>query len=367
MPANRAHVLPSQELVLSEIDNKPVSWMETARTGKFKSNRYGRFEISLSDLDQANKNINASAGAIPVDYDHLMMRPQSPGDGKAAGWFQKSELRENGKQLWGLIEWTPKAAEHIRNKEYRYCSPVIVPNAEDNETEEKLGTHIPCAALTNVPFIKGMSPIALSANSDITLDFTTSDQEEVASNPESTMPEDKNQPPATDPKVLELSQQLNTLDGVVKELSKNLELEKTARVAAETKSAQLETQIKTDKAQSRVLSLIRDTKLAKKQEEWAVSYCLSDPEGFEKFAATLEKGAAGVKIGTEHGSGEGDEEIETKTTQSAGAKLFALCHEYVEKNGGKDKVKFLEALSAVSKEHPQLALDYRAEQVATAS
>ena len=63
---------------------------------------------------------------LPVDVITLSMAPQKPFDSIAAGWFKGLELRENGDELWGEVEWTPKAAEAIRNKEYRFVSPSFV-------------------------------------------------------------------------------------------------------------------------------------------------------------------------------------------------------------------------------------------------
>ncbi len=48
------------------------------------------------------------------------MRTRScPGDGAAAGWMKRLELRANGDELWAEVAWTPKAAEAIKNREYQ--------------------------------------------------------------------------------------------------------------------------------------------------------------------------------------------------------------------------------------------------------
>ena len=419
-PAIRnGHVLPAQLIELSEVDGRPISWMQTARVGKFVSSRYGRFAITGQDIEDAERNIKELKGQIPVDYDHLMMHVSKPGDGIAAGWFQDAERRNNDKELWGLIEWTPKAAEHIRNKEYRFCSPVVVPNHVDNETEEKKGTHIMCAAITNVPFIKGMAPLQLSDQGELQLAevsmperqqrisaafydkfaknsmdsvdapwivdyfddyliarkggkllklaFTVdeslnvsfpSDPVEVVVNyaelSEIPMPEEKKPTTTPEPQVMEMREQLNLLDGTVKTLSARLEASENEAKSERDKRIALEQQLRKKESDTLVLSLIQAGKLAKKQEDWAKTYALNDPEGFEKFAQTLDPI---VKLRTEHGSGEDDEHQDRP--EDPVKRMMALCNDYIDKNGGKDKVKYGEAMRAVGLANPELALAYR--------
>src|SRR5688572_14762895 len=80
------------------------SWIQLARTGSFVSNRYGKFSISRADLAQMLHNWRhvtpRAPTELPIDYDHLSMDPKKPGDGAAAGWMKRLELRENGDELW---------------------------------------------------------------------------------------------------------------------------------------------------------------------------------------------------------------------------------------------------------------------------
>jgi phage I-like protein len=414
----RGHVLPAQVIELSEVDGKPVSWMETARTGKFVSNRYGRFQITEKDLSDAEKNINKANGTVPVDYDHLIMHVSKPGDGIAAGWFQKAELRNGGKQLFGLIEWTPRAAEHIRNREYRFCSPVVVPNYVDNETEEKLGTHIACAAITNMPFIRGMQPLELSTSGELMLaDVEMNEKQQRISSAfyekfaQNSLSEDmpyiiayyddyvvarkagklfkqnysitedlavtftgdavevvasytelSENLPMADPKTevkpdqgaLELRQKYDELDSTVKLLSSRLEASEQEAKTERDKRIALENVMKKRDAETLVLSLIKGGKLAKKQQDWAQEYALNDPEGFQKFSQNLDPIVA---VGREHGSGEDDERVDRPADPVA--QMMTLCNDYIKENGGKDKVKWGEAMRAVSTANPDLATEYR--------
>ena len=72
----------------------PRSWIQVAKTGEFVSNRYGKFSITKDDLKQMLHNFTEvtpkAPTELPIDYDHLSMDPQKPGDGIAAGWIKIS-------------------------------------------------------------------------------------------------------------------------------------------------------------------------------------------------------------------------------------------------------------------------------------
>jgi hypothetical protein len=88
------------------------------------------------------------------------MDPQKPGDGISAGWITELALRENGEQLWGLVEWTDRAAGYIENKEYQFVSPSFVRD-HTHKDGRKIGTTLLAAAITNHPFLEGMQALTL--------------------------------------------------------------------------------------------------------------------------------------------------------------------------------------------------------------
>ena len=90
---------------------------------------------------------------IPVDYEHQTLKDmQAP----AADWIKDLALRSDG--IYGAVDWTEHAAEYLKNKEYRYLSPIINIRKEDNKV---MGLH--SAALTNPPAIDAMDTIANSS------------------------------------------------------------------------------------------------------------------------------------------------------------------------------------------------------------
>lgn len=57
---------------------------------------------------------------IPIDYEHQTLQDvQAP----AAGWIKNIVLRNDG--IYGDVDWTDRAADYLKNREYRYLSPVI--------------------------------------------------------------------------------------------------------------------------------------------------------------------------------------------------------------------------------------------------
>lgn len=158
-----------------------ASWIQVAKTGKFQSARYGKFEITRQDLSQMKQNFMAvtpkAPTKLPVDYNHGSMAPRNAEEGKAAGWFQSLELRADGDELWALVDWTKPASEKIANREYLYVSPSFAKNHVHSDGR-KIGTTLLAAALTNHPFLEGMQPISLTRATDEVLSFSKLSYEE---------------------------------------------------------------------------------------------------------------------------------------------------------------------------------------------
>jgi phage I-like protein len=174
-------LLKTSEFRGGKKDEAKRSWIQLARTGSFHSNRYGKFSITKTDLTQMLANFTditpKAPTELPVDFDHLSMDPKKPGDGIAAGWMKKLELRGDDKdELWAEVEWTPGGAERIANQEYRFVSPSFVKD-HVHKDGKKIGTTLLAAAITNHPFLEGMRALTLynfSAHGDLALPPATS-------------------------------------------------------------------------------------------------------------------------------------------------------------------------------------------------
>lgn len=131
---------------------------EILRVGEYKRGARN-VPVSEVDLDQAVANFNrwkSMGQEIPVDYDHAFAESrQAP----AAGWF--ASLIRKGESLWATVRWTKKAQEEIASEQYRFFSPEFTSEFR-SETGEEEGFTVLAGALTNRPFLRGMTPVAMS-------------------------------------------------------------------------------------------------------------------------------------------------------------------------------------------------------------
>lgn len=117
--------------------------------------------VSVTD-DDAEKIIQttlAKWGAQdgPIDYDHQL--EYNVGEGKggqapASGWV-KSLFLVKGDGIYGDVEWTPLAAQKIKDKEYKYFSPTVMRGAKSGKIY-----WIKNAGLVNEPSIDGLTKLA---------------------------------------------------------------------------------------------------------------------------------------------------------------------------------------------------------------
>ena len=83
---------------------------------------------------------------LPIDWEHATEHRAPTGqEAPAAGWIEGLELREGA--IWGRVAWTPRAANQVRDREYRFVSPVFTyGRAAPNPI-----SRIENVALTNTP------------------------------------------------------------------------------------------------------------------------------------------------------------------------------------------------------------------------
>jgi phage I-like protein len=143
---------------------EPQSWIEAFRVGSWAHPAYGKLTGTLAMFQEVIRNFKANVlGHEPViDYQHSTDDPTVPAAerGLAAGWVK--DMRVSGDRLQFLVAWTKEAAAKIREKQFRYFSPTYVEDYENKETGADVGIVMFGGALTNTPFLTGLSPVALS-------------------------------------------------------------------------------------------------------------------------------------------------------------------------------------------------------------
>ena len=88
---------------------------------------------------------------LPIDYEHNSFNPQAD-SAPAAGWFIPEHRPGDG--LYATkITWTDKARAMLKSKEYRFYSPVVQIDDDDNVVS------LLNIALTNNPALRGIQPL----------------------------------------------------------------------------------------------------------------------------------------------------------------------------------------------------------------
>lgn len=109
----------------------------------------------LTDAMTVIQSSRKAAGRVkmPIDYEHATdLAAPKGGAAPAAGWITGLQAATDG--IWGLVEWTPRAAQHIAQREYRYISPTFT-HTKDGEIIAILR-----AALTNTPNLDQLTALA---------------------------------------------------------------------------------------------------------------------------------------------------------------------------------------------------------------
>lgn len=135
------------DLNLQETNELP-EWTKILPLGKVSSTK-GDFMVDVESYQSMLNHISERKLDVVIDYEHQTLKDiQAP----AGGWIK--ELRLGTDAIEAKVEWTAKAKEYLKNKEYRFLSPVINVRKSDKKAVE-----LHSVALTNTPAINGMFPI----------------------------------------------------------------------------------------------------------------------------------------------------------------------------------------------------------------
>lgn len=137
----------SEEII---IQDTPPGQICLIRYGKTKTTK-GEYFFDEESAAKVLSRYESRGLHLCFDYNHLSIDPKNEDQGKAAGWFDL-ELRQDG--LYAVnIQWTPKAAGMLANKEFLYISPAIV--LDDKQYVVRLIN----VALTNLPATDNLEPL----------------------------------------------------------------------------------------------------------------------------------------------------------------------------------------------------------------
>ena len=159
------HIVCLEGLAVSLADDaaKPV-WIQLAKSGTFRGHSAGPFELNEAVFAEIIANFKATENKqIPIDFEHASESEATAGSiptegAPAQGWIV--DLKIQGGNLWGLVEWGDTARGYIKTKKYKFFSPAIRFGARDRVTGKPIGARMTSGGLTNNPFLDGMMPLA---------------------------------------------------------------------------------------------------------------------------------------------------------------------------------------------------------------
>lgn len=283
----------------------------------------GDFDVDDESMELIRKQFKERKLDLVIDYEHQTLSDvQAP----AGGWIK--ELYKGEDAVIAKVEWTPRAVEYLKNKEYRYLSPVVVVRKRD---QKAMAIH--SVALTNTPAIDGMFAIVNSLDiEDILEGGNTMDLKELAKTlglPETATEEEIKKAVTEAAKAAEQLKELETKqpgdgksgdEGQEGEVVANstilsmLGLKKTARTedvaasimalkagGADTQAevAVLKERLQERDAQEAVEKALKAGKITAAQTEWAKEYALKDMDGFKGFVdkapVVVPQGKLGLK------------------------------------------------------------------------
>ncbi|MCM1258430.1 MAG: phage protease [Roseburia sp.] len=264
----------------------------------------GDFEVDDESVELIRKQFKNRSLDIVIDYEHQTLKDmQAP----AGGWIK--DIYKGEDAVVAKVEWTDKAKEYLKNKEYRYLSPVVMVRKKDRKAAS-----IHSVALTNTPAIDGMFALV---NSDGIADFEKNKEENqmdmkelaaILGLPETAMEEDVKKALGAAKAALEANKAgegkqegENSEDGEAVPVANSVVLSllglkddaKTEDVAAAVMALKagsgndeilaLKEELKERNAEDMVQMALKEGKITAAQKEWAKTYALSDKEGFKSF------------------------------------------------------------------------------------
>lgn len=281
-----------------EVKLLPLGWVKTQK---------GDFLVDDESIDLILKHFKERRIDVVIDYEHQTLADvQAP----AGGWIK--DLYRGAEALMAKVEWTERAAEYLKNREYRYLSPVVLVRNKDHKA-----VSIHSAALTNTPAIDGMFAVVNSLSIDLIKKEGGSlmDLKELAQIfglPETATEEEVKEAAedaakaarklagqgAAGTEMVANSTILGMLglqaDAKTEDVAASIMLLKAGGEDVRKELSALKQQVQGREAADAVDKALKAGKITAAQKDWATEYALKDPEGFKAFT---EKAPAVVPVG----------------------------------------------------------------------
>jgi phage I-like protein len=283
----------------------PPSEVQLIPYGKHSTGK-GDFVLDREGAASIISDFNSRQNDMVLDYEHQTL---TGSEAPAAGWIRKL-INKGSEGIWAVVQWTPRAIEYLRNREYRYISPVFLKSASDGRVMRLIN-----AALTNQPAIDGMVPVV---NKQLKDEYPETEEKRKEERMEKLFELLGLKADATEEQAMEAVMSLKESTALREkehaELLKALGLKEGASVSEATgtieafkqghegagelvrKVTELEEKLRDKEASELVSAAMKAGKVTPAQKEWASAYAGRDPEGFRTFVA---KAPVVVPVGPE--------------------------------------------------------------------
>ena len=263
------------------------------------------FEVDPESLADMVKAFAARGTDLVIDYEHQSL---SGGQAPAAGWIKDLEVREDG--LWAQVEWTSQAEGYLKQREYRYFSPVLRLDPATRRPQELMNV-----ALTNIPAIQGINPVVAKWGGEALTALTSQAKPEAEAVEATGAPETEDrevckektrwveelrsrlelEPEAPESALWQRSAELFQdlaqdlglpAEAPLSQVRGELEALKAgnAQVAAlQEELAVLKNRLTEETSIRAVEEAIFAGKISPAQKDWALSYCRQDPDNFRTY------------------------------------------------------------------------------------
>ncbi len=278
----------------------PPTEIQISPGGEVQTETQGRFVMDAEAQAALIAQFTRAGHDLVIDYRHASLQE---GQAPAAGWITRL-ISKGAQGLWAAVNWTEQAATYLRNREYRYLSPVLLVRKSDRRP---VALH--SVALTNTPETHKLLPLVASheARADTQVRPYTDEEDRMK---ERLLTILKLSADATDEAIIAAILALVERPAIAPELREALALgdqatlsDATATIHALTQSSEqrsavsgrltaLQAEVTTlrEAAATRtrdelVTMALSQGKITPAQREWAEAYALRDPEGFRTFTA----------------------------------------------------------------------------------
>ncbi len=302
--------MSTQKMTISSELKGPPSEIQVVPFGTHSTDK-GAFTLDSESMKEVISNFNSRENDLVIDYEH-----QSLGEGEApaAGWIKRlfsvspEGSRRDGTPprsagIWAVVEWTPRAVQYFRNREYRYLSPVFLKRISDNRVARLLS-----AALTNTPAIDGMVPVVNRALPGAKGSMTPEPLRKEGKVMEKLLHALGLSNNASEDEAIEaivalkatgtrvatgeifeelgLGQEATTSEAVGTIVAmKQAQGQLVELDALRTEVSELRGRLSAKEGEALVAEAMKAGKITPAQKDWAASYAERDPEGFKTFVA----------------------------------------------------------------------------------